>query len=256
MNNSNPSVFIILSGSFASGQITKIRKQGSYNFPPVERFPIPMVEHIQLNDEEITATTDSNTAGREEQICWRYWFPTNGDPNCFSGTHKNQSEFAKALFVGESPTLLFHPSKVVSHAKLSQLCPLAFPFGTGDVDVDCRRKPYVSDIECLQHYTKISLPQFQDGQTILIIHHIYHRRKSFLTGIAKCNIANNGNSIANQLSTISLEHIDDAITTIKAMPRTSGQSSIPQHINNNVSQLLHCVRTSCVPIGYTNEAAA
>jgi hypothetical protein len=77
-----------------------------------------------------------------------------------------------------------------------------------------------------------------------------------LTGIAKCNIANNGNSIANQLSTINLEHIDDAITTIKAMPRTSGQSSIPQHINNNVSQLLHCVRTSCVPIGYTNEAAA
>jgi hypothetical protein len=197
MNNNNPSVFIILSGSFTSGQITKIRKQGSYNvetfktlygflcehnphyenFPPVERFPIPMVEHIQLNDEEITATTDSNSAGREEQICWRYWFPTNADPNCFSGMHKNQSEFAKALFVGESPTLLFHPSKVVSHAKLSELCPLALPFGTGDVD--CRRKPYVSDIECLQHYTKISLPQFQDGQTILIIHHIYQRRKSF-----------------------------------------------------------------------------
>jgi hypothetical protein len=94
-----------------------------------------------------------------------------------SGTFQKQSDFAKALFVGETPTLFYHPSKILSYAKLSQLCPIAFPFGTGDID--CKRTPKVTEIECLQHYLKVSLPYFQEGQTILIIHHVYQRRKSF-----------------------------------------------------------------------------
>ncbi len=28
--------------------------------------------------------------------------------------------------IGEAPTLLYHPTKIITHAKLSQLCPLAF----------------------------------------------------------------------------------------------------------------------------------
>ncbi len=127
------------------------------------------------------------------------------DPDNIAGIYQNQSDFAKALFVGETPTLIYHPSNLVSHAKLSQLLPIAFPFGTGDVD--CRRSPAVNEIECMQHYLRLSLPQFQEGQTILVIHHVYQRRKSFLTGIAKCNISNNGNTVANDIDTFMHMHI-------------------------------------------------
>jgi hypothetical protein len=59
----------------------------------------------------------------------------------------------------------------MNNAKVSQLCPIAFPFGTGDVD--CKRSPKVTEVECLKHCLKLSLPQFQEGQTVLIIHHIF-----------------------------------------------------------------------------------
>jgi hypothetical protein len=115
-----------------------------------------------------------------------------------SGIYTNQSDFARALFVGETPTLFYHPTKVASHTKLGQLLPIAFPFATGDVD--CRRAPYVNEVEWLQHYLRLSLPQFLEGQKVLVIHHIYQRRKSFLTGIAKCNISRGGNTVANQIA--------------------------------------------------------
>lgn len=273
-NNLNPCIFIILLGSFTPTQLNKIKKHGSYNveifkaiyaffvennihyanFPSPDDVPLPRVEQIRLNEEMDDMDEQISNVSTEEEICWQYWFPSHGDPNSFSGTFKNQSEFARALFVGETPTLLFHPTKVVSHAKLSQICPIAFPFGTGDVD--CHRKPFVSEIECFQHYMKLSLPQFQEAQTILIIHHIYQRRKSFLTGIAKCNLTNGGNTIADQISSIQVNQIDDAISLLRSRKKDDRQPSIPPDIHAPVLKLLKCVKTSCSPIGYTNEAAA
>ncbi len=174
------------------------------------------------------------------------------DPITGNVSYQNQGDFARALFVGETPTLFYHPNKVVSHAMLSQICPLAFPFGTGDVE--CRRRPEVSEIECLQHYLKLSLPQFLEGQTVLVIHHMYQRRKSFLSGIAKCNVSNNGNTIANQLAAMTVEELDIAITQMK-MNATLNNSEITTY-SPRVTELLKCVKTSCAPIGYTNEAAS
>jgi hypothetical protein len=121
------------------------------------------VEQVQLQDDEDEDKANSDEkvgAASEDEITWKYWFPSNGDPNSRSGTCKNQSEFASALFSGETPTLFLHPSQMVTHAKLSQICPLAFPFGSGDVG--CKRRPAVTELECLQHYLQLSLPQFQD----------------------------------------------------------------------------------------------
>ncbi len=157
--------------------------------------------------------------------------------------------------MGETPTLFYHPTNIVSHAKLSQLLPIAFPFGTGDVD--CRRSPAVKEIECMQHYLRLSLPQFQEGQTVLVIHHVYQRRKSFLTGIAKCNISNNGNTVANDIASVTVEQLDEAINEMKSKPKgrtTTDPTFTP--MNHHIAQLLKCIRTSCSPIGYTNEAAS
>ncbi len=185
--NNNPSIFLVLLGSFTPQQLDKIRTQGSYSvetfedvyrflhennihyrdLPSYEEIPLPRVEQVRLSaDEEgdITSAIDvreerpCNGASDNDQICWKYWFPAVADPTATSASYQNQGDFARALFVGETPTLFYHPNKVVSHAMLSQICPLAFPFGTGDVE--CRRRPEVSEIECLQHYLKLSLPQF------------------------------------------------------------------------------------------------
>ena len=270
--NNNPSIYVILSGSFTPPQLEKIRKQGCYscetferiysflhannkNFsslPSIENIPRPVVEEICINEDERNNEFNAGTTNNEP-ICWKYWFPNIEDPDRVNGSFQSQSEFAKALWIGETPTLIYHPSKIVNQAALSQLCPVAFPFGTGDVNE--KRKPNVSEVECLQHYLKISLPQFQEGQIILIIHHMYQRKKSFLTGITKCNISNNGITIADQISEITASELDEVITQMKKTHQRNTDND-RLNVSNNISQLLRCVKTSCTPIGYTNEAAS
>jgi hypothetical protein len=167
--NNNPCVFIVLIGSFTQRQLDKIRTQGTYHvdtfrnvysflhakndnystLPSIEDVPLPQLEQVRLNEAD-DIVEESINPNEEETVWWKYWFPATGDPDYIAGTYQNQSEFAKALFVGETPTLFYHPTNIVSHAKLSQLLPIAFPFGIGDVD--CRRSPAVNEIECMQHY--------------------------------------------------------------------------------------------------------
>jgi hypothetical protein len=145
-SGNNPCVFIVLLGSFTSSQLEKIKSHGSYNvetfkkvykflhennehystLPSVDNVPIPLIQPVHINnDGEVQEEGNNSTV--ENELCWKYWFPSVDDPNSISGSYHNCSEFAKALFVGEVPTLFFHPSKTISHANLSQLCPLAFP---------------------------------------------------------------------------------------------------------------------------------
>jgi len=127
--NNNPSIFIVLLGSFTPGQLEKIRTKGSYNvenfrriyqflhennehyalLPPLENIPKPRVEQIYMNEEEGSQPDVSLDRNIENQICWKYWFPSVEDPNGHSGTYQNQSEFAQALFGGYTPTMFYHP---------------------------------------------------------------------------------------------------------------------------------------------------
>ena len=272
--NNNPCVFIVLIGSFTQRQLEKIKTQGTYHvdtfknvysflhanndnystLPDIEDVPLPHVEQVRLNEADDIVENSVNP-NEEDTICWKYWFPATGDPDHIAGTHNNQSDFARALFVGETPTLFYHPTRIVSHAKLSQLLPVAFPFGTGDVD--SRRSPAVNEVECMKHYLRLSLPQFLEGQTILVIHHVYQRRKSFLTGIAKCNVSNNGATVANEIASVTVEDLDEAINRMKSEAIVRNRTNAPATpMNHHIAQLLKCIRTSCAPIGYTNEAAS
>lgn len=66
----------------------------------------------------------------------------------------------------------------MSHAKLDQFLPIAFPFGTGDVDY--RRSPSVNEVECLQHCVRLFLPQLLEGQSLANLHmiHLFHHASS------------------------------------------------------------------------------
>jgi hypothetical protein len=124
--------------------------------------------------------------------------------------------------------------------------PLAFPFGRGDVD--CKQKPAVTEVECLQHYLKLSLPQFLEGQTVLIIHHIFQRQNSFITGIAKCNVSNNGLTVVDQLAAMTVEGLDNSISQMK---NTSQESSTSPEYSPRFMELFKCVKTSCVLFAFS-----
>jgi hypothetical protein len=106
--------------SFMGG---KIKRQGTFNvetflavykflsennpyyneLPSADNVPVPRVEQVQLQDDEDEDNANSDEkvgAASKDEITWKYWFPSNGDPNSRSGKCKNQSKFASALFSG------------------------------------------------------------------------------------------------------------------------------------------------------------
>jgi len=83
---------------------------------------------------------------------------------------------------GTAPTILFHGGEFASLAetKIQDIFPVSFPFGTGGMNE--KRKNGVSQLECLKHYMRLSLPQTHRPDFILVVCSIYHCIKSFTSG--------------------------------------------------------------------------
>jgi hypothetical protein len=83
---------------------------------------------------------------------------------------------------GTAPTILFHGGEFssIAETKIQDIFPVSFPFGTGGINE--KRKNGVSQLECLKHYMRLSLPQMHRPEFILAVCSIYHRIKSFTSG--------------------------------------------------------------------------
>ncbi len=106
-----------------------------------------------------------------------------------------------------------------------------------------KRKVKVSHELCIQHYMRLSLPQFMEGPTILVMNHILNRQMSYKTGVMVCRSTVDGTPLGEKLSTISmseLEKINDDKT---------------DHLNANTKSLMKAISTSCRAMGHTEEAA-
>ena len=91
-----------------------------------------------------------------------------------------------AILKRESPMIMMlaHGGKYVSSGqelRLEWIFPIVFPFGVGGPKMN--RPTQISEIECLKHYLRISLPQFMRGNFILVVLHMFNRIKSFRCGI-------------------------------------------------------------------------
>jgi hypothetical protein len=53
-----------------------------------------------------------------------------------------------------------------------------------------------------------SLTQFMEGQTILVMNHIYNRQMSFKTGVMTCRSSIDGIPLGEKLSTLSTEDFE------------------------------------------------
>ncbi len=113
----------------------------------------------------------------EKQLDFQYWFPSVGEPKNTTSTFHSQSEFIDALLKSKEPTMIFYSSNFQTDYKLILpiVFPLYFPFGTGGIEEFRRTK--VSVEECLKHYLKISCPQFLKADIILVIGHMFFRKK-------------------------------------------------------------------------------
>jgi hypothetical protein len=61
---------------------------------------------------------------------------------------------------------------------------------------------------CIQEYMRLSLGQFMEGPTFLVMNHIYNRQMSYKTGVMTCRSSIDGIPLGEKLSTLSTEHFE------------------------------------------------
>ena len=96
-----------------------------------------------------------------------------------------------------------------SSLNLEDVFPVQFPFGFGGPNNS--RRNQISQKVCLQHYLKLSLPQFIQGNFILVVNHIYNSILSFKSGIIKAESNFHGSTLAEEVSTFTVADIEQAV---------------------------------------------
>ncbi len=54
---------------------------------------------------------------------------------------------------------------------------------------------------------RLSLPQFREGPTILVMNHIHNRQMSYKTGVMLCRSTINGIPLGEKMSTLSMSDL-------------------------------------------------
>jgi len=219
------------------------------NMPQLPECPKPFFFEDHVEEDSPEATQDENI---EKHIEFQYYFPTNGEPTSNTGTFHSEDEFLRQYLAGKQPTLIFGSDKYAKDYELSlpDVFPLHFPFGFGGVR-DRSRQAKVSDIECLRHYLRLSLPQFQKADIILVIAHMVFRLLSFQTASIRClaKFGTGEERLGGQFSMIT----DNDILKYSAADAVSNLNTISP-AGDTAKQLLHTIRACCKSVPYSNEA--
>jgi hypothetical protein len=125
--------------------------------------------------------------------------------------------------------------------KIENILPFAFPFGIGGPKMEQRVK--VSLELCIQVYMRLSLGQFMEGPTILVMNHIYNRQTSYKTGVMTCRSSIDGIPLSEKLSTLSTEHFEQI------------KDNNTDNLNKTTKCFLKVISTSCKAMGHSEQAA-
>ena len=177
----------------------------------------------------------------------RFFFPDANEPTPETGAYQDQGAFATAMLQGTTPTLLFHGGEFAKDREvlIQQLCPVQFPFyirGIRD-----RRKKKVSQMECLEYYMRLALPQMHRPIFVFLVCSMYQRLKSFSTAFVRCKSSFHGQTLAEHVSKLTVDDVELASKRLSVGLPNNGSAA---------SRLLTAVSASCKPIGHSNEAAA
>jgi hypothetical protein len=107
-----------------------------------------------------------------------------------------------------APTLLALGGTYANNVEMNveNILPFAFPFGIGGPKMKLRVK--VSLKLCIQLYFQLSLSQFMEGPTALVVNHIYNRYMSYKNGVLTCRLSVDAIPLGENLSTLSTEDLE------------------------------------------------
>jgi len=74
--------------------------------------------------------------------------------------------------------------------------------------MNMKRQVKVSDLLCIQHYMRLSSGQFMESQTILLLHQMYNRMKSYINGVMTCRTNINGITLGDRISNLSMKDLE------------------------------------------------
>jgi hypothetical protein len=172
-----------------------------------------------------------------------YYFSTAQDPSQHTSVYGSSDIFALAMFQRSAPTLLAYGGTYAKNAdmKIENILPFAFPFGIGGPKMERRVK--VSLELCIQVYMRLSLEQFMEGPTILVMNHIYNRQLSYKTGVMTCRSTVDGVPLGEKLSTLSTEDFEQI------------NDNNNDDLNATTKSFLRAISTTCKAMGHTEQAA-
>jgi len=172
-----------------------------------------------------------------------YYFSTAQDPSQHTSVYGSSDNFALAMFQRSAPTLLAYGGTYAKNAdmKIENILPFAFPFGIGGPKM--KRRVKVSLEQCIQVYMRLSLEQFMEGPTILVMNHIYNRQMSYKTGVMTCRSTVDGVPLGEKLSTLSTEDFEQI------------NDNNNDNLNATTKCFLRAISTTCKAMGHTEQAA-
>jgi hypothetical protein len=108
------------------------------------------------------------------------------DPSEATSVYGSLEKFALAMFQHCAPTLLAYGGTYanITDVPIENILPFAFPFGIEGPII--KQRVQVSLQLCIQLYLWLSLTQFMEGPTILVINHIYNRQMTYVSGVMTC----------------------------------------------------------------------
>ena len=174
-------------------------------------------------------------------------FAPRNEPSESTGPFQSKKDFIFSHMKGQKPTLLFRNGDIVGHhtIDLIDIFPLVFPYGWGGPNE--RRENRVGKSSVLRHYCRISLPQMQQSQFLLVLCSMWQRLESFNKCVINCKSSFKSSTLADHLSLLSGAEVQTAMRHILNGEKTS---------NPTLKKLFTSVRGQASSIGHSNEAAS
>jgi len=222
--------------------VTESGHEGYKNITIPEECPQPVFVADQETNNNTDRSVDVNVETNFES--GTYYFSSPQDPSPITATFNSMDEFAIAMFKHQSsPSLVVSGGTYVNlrEMEVADVQPFAFPFGNGGPNM--KRRVPVSPEVSIQHYLRLSLKQFMESPVIFVLNQMYNRINTYKTGVMLCRSNIGGETLGENLSTISMKDIEQI------------KNNKTDHLNTKTRDLLKTITTTCAAAGHTPEAA-
>ena len=108
-----------------------------------------------------------------------------------------------------------------------------------------RRETNISPEEVYMHLCKVSLPQFQRGDFLLVLKHMHTRMMSFKQAVMSSNSQHFGNTFGNKVARIDIEKLEKAATL----------ADLGKTVGGIEGDLLKNLKANTICSGFSAEAA-